>query len=167
MIKIVVSKFYGFNKAQLEMAKQGLTLLENCVNSYAFSGLVLSWNFKGVSSETVLHRLLSGSDSMDERADETFNVAFTMHWKPFSHVVGWFNSGVRMIHMNKKYVNTADKFASNCLHEYAHMCGYSHDSASDRKSVPYAMNDIFKNWYSGAYNKYIERNDNRLFKVIS
>lgn len=60
-------------------------------------------------------------------------------WK----TVGYVN-GDGKIYVNRFYVKTADKLASNIMHEKAHDIGFKHKTSTEYSSVPYSMNRIYK-----------------------
>lgn len=59
-------------------------------------------------------------------------------WK----TVGYVNGDGR-IYVNRFYVKSSDKLASNIMHEKAHDVGFRHSSSTEYSSVPYTMNRIF------------------------
>lgn len=145
--KIVCSTFKNFKAKEIETAQKGLRWLEEWLNT-DFKNEVLKETFTGskLTSEQVASRIISGSDDMNERVDYEINVAFSMYYRWWSHVVGFFNFGVRMINCNRKYFNFASEFGANAIHEYTHMAGFSHSSASEFASVPYKIGNMFLFW---------------------
>jgi hypothetical protein len=145
---ISVGEFNGFNTREKEIAKQGLIILENALNDQTFHDLILGATFTSTTktNKEILNRLLSGSDDMDARLDGIINLNFSMYYRWLSKVIGWVSPGERMIHVNRKYFGDPIDFASNALHEYAHMIGFDHKNARDFGSVPYKLNSLFTIW---------------------
>lgn len=149
MTKIECTKFIGFTDKEKIDAKKSIALLEIALNDEAFQKSVLQWRFMGttMSNEAILDRLLSGSDLLDEREDFVINLACSMYSRLFSKVIAWVNPGFRMIHFNRRRWGNEQELARTILHEYAHLLGFHHNSATDYGSVPYSFGLIFKTWY--------------------
>lgn len=151
MITIKCNLFKNFTLREMEIAKTGLKLLNDALNDKQFHEMVLATRFVGTkdSSVVILEKLLSGADHLDPRKDNIMNVQFVMYYNWFSRAIGYVLDGDRTIYVNRKYFggsNGAVNFASNCLHEYLHLIGYSHSSARDFGSPPYKMNSLFEEW---------------------
>lgn len=156
MLVIKCDKFENFSKQDIVIARQGLKALETCLNDSEFKSIVERTSFSemnGMSKDQMFKLLLSGADMMDKREDGILDLAFSMYYSRFSRVIGWVTSGTRMIHVNKKYFGQPKDFASNAFHEYMHMLGFGHKSATDYGSVPYKMNELFSVWWNKRMEK--------------
>jgi hypothetical protein len=148
MITIKCNLFKNFSVNELKIAKIGLGYLNEALNDVAFHQSVSNAKFYGTddSSAAILDKLLSGADSLDPTIDNVLNVQFVMYYNWFSRAIGYVLDNDRTIYCNRKYYGNPVNFASNCLHEYMHLIGYSHKSARDFGSVPYRMNSLFEGW---------------------
>lgn len=148
MITIKCALFKNFTVKELQIAKIGLGYLNEALNDIEFCQAVGSTKFYGTTdpSIVILDKLLSGADRLDPTKDNVINVQFVMYYNWFSRVIGYVLDNDRTIYCNRKYYGNPVTFASNCLHEYLHLVGYSHSSARDFGSVPYRMNSLFEAW---------------------
>lgn len=144
--------FQGYTVDEITTARKAIDLLNEAINSEKFHNMVIYSQFSGTSDSPliILDRLLSGADRYDPRVDYVINLRLVMYSRWWSRVVGYVIDGDRTIYTNRKFFPrnewNAVYFASNLLHEYTHLVGYSHRNAKDHTSVPYMMNSIFENW---------------------
>lgn len=149
MLVIKCDTFKNFTQKEMLIAKQGLAILEQCLNSLDFREMFFNAQFTYTNGKTkveIWDMLMSGADMIDKRDDGVMNLAFEMYYSWWSRVVGWVTPGKRTVHVNRKYFGQAVDFASNALHEYAHLVGLDHRSARDYGSVPYKLNALFELW---------------------
>lgn len=157
-VAIKVEKWVNFTENQKAIAQKGLWILETALAQESFHQKVIKAYFdpddtEGLTNEQIWARLESGADDMDETVDHVINLNFRLYYSWWSRVVGYVYPGVRMIHVNKKYFGNPVRFASNAIHEYCHMMGFHHKSATDYDSVPYEFNALFEAWYEKNFDK--------------
>lgn len=149
MIKCICYQFKNYSETERKIALRGLALLETFLNSEECKQGILTANFSstnGMKNADIYKLLMSGADMYDKREDGIINFSFTMYYRWWSKVVGYVTSGDRTIYTNRKFFSTAENFASNALHEYMHLIGFSHRSANEITSIPYKMNQLFEEW---------------------
>lgn len=109
--------------------------------SNCFQGEMLGSKFtntKGLSNAQVLGEFASRNLVANVRF---FSGSFKQNyvWKTVGYVNGDGN-----IYVNRFFVKSSDKLASNIMHEKAHDVGFKHKSSTEYTSVPYSMNRIYK-----------------------
>lgn len=145
-LRVKILDTSGFSKSDLEKIKKAEDIIEVVVNSAAYAFDFLDAKFtetNGDSNKKILDTLLSG-DCQFTDADGTMDLKLIMYYKRYSGVVGYFDGTPFSIFINRKFFSTPLSIASNLLHEYFHMIGYSHYGVFDT-SVPYlGGNTIFE-----------------------
>lgn len=143
MIKIDVVASTGFSGGQKIALQKVQVILDTVLTSVNFAEEVRKAKFTSTkdTNEQILANLLT---------DRTVKLRRYTTWKWWSKVVGYVTGkGAATIHCNAKYwdVSTALENADFIVHEFSHIVGYTHASASDYKSVPYTMNRIVQTVY--------------------
>lgn len=145
-LKVKILDTSGFTKSDLDKIELATVIIEVVVNSIIYRELFLVAKFtetNGKTNQEIFNELLSG-DCQFTDADGTIDLKLVMYYKRYSSVVGYFDGTPFSIFINRKFFSTPLSIASNLLHEYLHIIGYSHYGAFET-SVPYlAGNTIFE-----------------------
>lgn len=144
-VKVKILKTSGFSKADLAKIDAAVCLLDTVLNSQMFRSEFLKEKLtenKGKTNAEIIDHLLSG-DCQFTDADGSIDLKLVMYYKRWSSVVGYFDGTPLTIFINRKFFSSHIDIASNLLHEYFHLMGYSHYKAF-QTSVPYTANRVFE-----------------------
>jgi hypothetical protein len=157
-IKVVGGNLTGFNKVPSERARvvASYEVIEQVVNSHSFKSRVINFrnslgqrsfsSNRGMSNEQIYDFLMEGREII--RGEQTLgemNFDVNRYYRGWSKVIGYVNMGrSNTIHVNGKFYSrySISQVASNLTHEWIHLKGFTHDSARDHDSVPYAIGYI-------------------------
>lgn len=159
-LKVVPGEISGFSKYPNEMKKiqESFAVIEAVINSSEFKERVISFKGKGplggytsnnkLTNEQIYDFLMQGRELID--GDKTpgemnMDIKRWISKNPWSAVIArTFPGQSKWIEVNgKKYTwMSVTDIASNLTHEWIHLNGFLHDSASDADSVPYKVGDI-------------------------
>lgn len=145
MIKVKILKTSGFSKADLAKIDAAVCLLDTILNTKMFRDEFLKEKMTETNGKTnaeILDHLLSG-DCQFTDADGMIDLKLVMYYKRWSKVVGYFDGTPFTIFINRKFFSSHIDIASNLLHEYFHLMGYSHYERFET-SVPYTANRVFE-----------------------
>jgi hypothetical protein len=150
MTIVKIGTVHGFTRKEIRTLDQAVEIVNKAINDPKFHTLVLAQKFTSTKDHpaTVLAKLLSGADLMDPKEDHEIDVDFVMYYRWWSKVIGFVVDGERTIHTNRKYFGDPVSCASNLVHEYMHLLGYSHYSARDYRSVPYTLGNLIDSYSS-------------------
>lgn len=160
-LKVVPGQIVGFNKVPKEKEKllKAFEIIEAVVNSKEFKEKVISFEGSGptggytspneLTNEEVYNYLMQGRELID--GDTTLgemNLDIS-RYKPWyrSAVIGRTYPGKsKWIEVNGQHYTkmSVEDMASNITHEWIHLNGFYHSSASDHHSVPYAVGYIVR-----------------------
>lgn len=137
---IDIEKSTGFSEAGKKKLIEAQGILNEVLDSEIFCQKVLAAKF----TQT---KLSNPEILMLMRADKLVRVSRYYKW--WSRVVGYVSGAKDRINVNGKFFdsNTAVEAASNLLHEYAHIQGFSHYQKPWTYTVPYQMNRILEETY--------------------
>ncbi len=152
-LKVVPGEVYGFKKypSELAMIQKAIPIMEAVVNSEEFKQRVIGrqpayTSNRGMTNSQVYTYLMQGKELLNGNntlGEMNFNVERYSRW--WSKVIAYTSPGQHdWIMVNGKFYSKFDQIdiAANLTHEWIHLTGFLHDSASDRDSVPYAVGDI-------------------------
>lgn len=154
-IKVVQEKI-NFNRGSVyNILMDAMDLVEIVVNSEAFKEKVIGYinstgnrNYtrnEGLSNEEVYLKLMEGKEVLDQTTPGEMNLYIQQYNRWWSKVIGYTKIGTsKWMWVNWKFYKNFDasEMASNIVHEWIHLMGFYHDSASDHDSVPYAIGYI-------------------------
>lgn len=159
-LKVVPGEISGFTKYPNETKKihEAFDVIEAVINSNEFKEKVISFKGKGskggytsnrnMTNEEIYDYLMQGRELIDgDKTPGEMNLDIK-RWisnNPWSKVIArTFPGESKWIEVNgKKYSwMSVTSIASNLTHEWIHLNGFLHDSASDSESVPYKVGDI-------------------------
>jgi hypothetical protein len=142
-------KHTNYTQAQVVRLREAEKCIVQVMNDPAFKLATiamspftsLSGNKAGMSNENVFDDIFKGAEALMPAVNYQMDLTVNMYYSRFSKVVGWTNPSIMIVHTNSKFHNffSAEEIAGNLFHEWLHKLGYDHVSASDHKSVPYAM----------------------------
>lgn len=144
-VDIIELNYNKIQKAKLEEAKKLLALV---FNSQELRAKVASrkafTESQGLSNPLVLERILRGSEQLTPGDDYTMTLKVKMYYRRLTKVVGYTTPESLIVNTNSKFHDsfTPCQVAANLSHEWAHKLGFTHRSAADKDSVPYAIGDL-------------------------
>lgn len=160
-LKVVPGKILGFTKVPKEKERllKSFEVIEAVMNSKEFKNKVIGFQGTGptggftlpkeLTNEEVYAFLMQGRELID--GDTTLGEMNldVSRYKPWykSAVIGRTYPGKsKKIEVNGQHYSKLDvaNMASNITHEWIHLNGFSHSSASDHDSVPYAVGYIVR-----------------------
>tara|TARA_B100001971_G_scaffold215195_1_gene260333 strand:- start:163323 stop:163976 length:654 start_codon:yes stop_codon:yes gene_type:complete len=158
----VVKEQINFNRGSVyDTMMQAIELVELIVNSETFKEQVIGYmntsgqraftRNEGLSNEEVYLRLMEGREVLDQETPGEMNLYIQQYNRWWSKVIGYTKIGKsKWIWVNWKFYKNFDasEIAGNVVHEWIHLMGFYHDSASDHDSVPYAVGYIARNLIS-------------------
>jgi hypothetical protein len=127
---------------EITMLTEAILDLNNVLASECFYQDVLHANFSEINT-------LTNEEIYDYLRFKPIKIKVTMFTGSFSEtyvygVIGYFRPDIPdTIFQNRAYVTNHLEAASNILHEVMHMIGFMHE-LSFKGTIPYTMNDIFK-----------------------
>jgi len=157
-LKVVPGKITGFNNYVQEERNMltAFDIVENVINSEEFKTKVISYlskngqrtytNNKGLTNEQVYETIMNGKELLN--GDNTLgemNFDVDRYSRFWSKVIGYTNIGKdNVIHVNGKFYKNYSpaEITGNITHEWLHLMGFVHSSASDHDSIPYAVGYI-------------------------
>lgn len=144
-IKIELKEHKNFKKCELAKYKKGLDLLQMIINSRQFKERVLAASFtetNGMSSEEIYSYLISGQNKFYDEVDHNLEIYTSMYFS-WKRVVGYTYPSTVWTWLNRRVFRKMkpSSIASNCLHEYAHNCGWGHKKKKST-SVPYQLGKV-------------------------
>ena len=153
-LAVKAMKIDGFDPASLEKMEKALAVVEKVVNSEEFKNRVI--NFKnnkgerafasnnGMSNEQIYATFMEGRELLQQDTPGEMNFFLKLYNKSWSKVIGWTNRDINTININWKFFKNfkPNEVAGNLVHEWTHKIGFSHRSASERDSAPYALGYI-------------------------
>lgn len=132
-----------------------INLVEIIVNSQTFKERVIGYinsnqvrsytRNEGLTNEEIYLRLMEGREVLDQNTPGEMNLYIQQYNRWWSKVIGYTKIGQsKWMWVNWKFYKyfEASEMASNIVHEWLHLIGFYHDSASDHDSVPYAVGYI-------------------------
>jgi len=154
-------KITGFQNYVSEDRNLGVAfdIIQNIINSEEFKSQVINFlnksgnrsytNNDGLTNEQVYERIMQGKELINGDATEgEMNFDVSRYNKKWSKVIGYTNMGKNnTIHVNGKFYRNylPSKITANITHEWLHLMGFVHSSASDHDSIPYAVGYIMGN----------------------
>lgn len=169
-LKVVPGQILGFSKVPQEKERllKAFEVIEVVMNSKEFKEKVISFEGSGptggytspneLTNQEVYNYLMQGRELIDgETTLGEMNLDIS-RYKPWyrSAVIGRTHPGKsKWIEVNGQHYSKMDvaEMASNIAHEWIHLNGFYHSSASDHHSVPYAVGYIVRD----LANKYLEQ----------
>jgi len=136
---------------------QAIEMVRTIVNSDEFKEMVIGYTNEygqrsytrneGLTNEEIYSTLMEGREVLDQDTPGEMNLYIKKYrpWWPWSKVIGYTKIGSsKYMYVNwRKYKYfDAVEMAGNIVHEWIHLMGFRHDSASDHDSVPYAVGYI-------------------------
>jgi hypothetical protein len=147
-VKVTLVEAKYFSQKDISKLVKALMVLSYVINSDEFEDRVI-WERPGFikkytstddSSMVIFEKIMKANElyTGDDR-ELDFSLEYYNSW--WSRVVGYTLPSSLWIWMNWKYHlhYTPAETAGNLFHEFCHKIGYGHSSASDHKSVPYAL----------------------------
>jgi hypothetical protein len=152
----VVQEQVNFNRGSVyNTLMDAMNLVEIVVNSETFKEKVIGYinssgmrhytRNDGLSNEEIYLKLMEGKEVLDQTTPGEMNLYLQQYNRWWSKVIGYTKIGKsKWIWLNWKFYKgfDASEMASNIVHEWIHLMGFYHDSASDHDSVPYAVGYI-------------------------
>lgn len=157
-IKVVQEKI-NFNRGSVyDTMMEAIEMVELIINSETFKEKVIGFintngersytRNEGLTNEEVYLRLMEGKEVVDQQTPGEMNLYIQQYHRWWSKVIGYTKIGSsKFMWVNWKFYKNfaASEIASNIVHEWIHLMGFYHDSASDHDSVPYAIGYITRN----------------------
>lgn len=146
MVKVKILKTTGFSKSDLNKIKLAEEILNIVINSDTYKNLFLAQSFtetNGKTNQEIYDQLISG-DCLFTDADDTIDLKLVMYYRRWSKVVGYVNGSPLTIFINRKFFSTPISIASNLLHEYFHLMGFSHNDRWETSLSYLAGNELFE-----------------------
>lgn len=136
-----LGKVKGIYPSEAQMVKDAVALVEKVVRSPYFQDEVMRTQFTSTNGKTNAGIYVD----FTQRAFIVNVAMFTGSWfqNKRSKTIGYDNAD-EYVHANRYFIKTSEDLGSLVIHECAHSIGYSHKKASEKTSVPYAMNKIFE-----------------------
>lgn len=135
----------GLNGDKERAAKylEAVAQVQAVVNSPEFKNEVLLKSFTSTrkSPADVLLDMEKASEILSPGDNGIWEWEFAFYYKKRTKVIGWTNAATKTVWLNRAkfdYMELAE-IADNVAHEYMHKIRYDHSSASDLRSVPYAI----------------------------
>lgn len=133
----------GFSATQKEKHRTAQRMLETVVNSWEFRQELLSThltNTRGMSNGKIYETILNGAEVLSPEIDNEADIDVHSYRK-WGRVIGYTLPDTSRTWLNLNFFDTYtyEKIAANLIHEWLHKLGFSHNSASERTSVPYAV----------------------------
>lgn len=117
--------------------------VEEIVNSEVFKQKVLEKKFTSTqkTSAEVLETIYSASETLLPGSNGIWEWELGFYYKKNSKVIGYTTAKILTVWVNTAKFDFMDDYSvmANITHEYMHKIGFDHASASDHKSVPYAV----------------------------
>lgn len=155
----VIQEEVNFNRGSVyDTMMEAIELVEIIVNSETFKERVIGFintngarsftRNEGLTNEEVYLKLMEGKEVLDQETPGEMNLYIQQYHRWWSKVIGYTKIGSsKWMWVNWKFYKNfaASEMASNIVHEWIHLMGFYHDSASDHDSVPYAVGYITRN----------------------
>lgn len=137
----------NYNKEQKLKLGQAQAVLEKIFNSEEYKQEVLKRKFTSteLSPQEIYEKLFAGAEALIPAVNYQMDLQVRMYYS-WRRTVGYTYPSDMVVHTNSRFHNSYGvcQVASNLTHEWTHKMGFSHASARDSKSVPYAHNDIIE-----------------------
>jgi len=154
-IKVIQEQINFSRGSVYDTMMQAIELAEIIVNSETFKERVIGFintngeraftRNKGLTNEEIYLKLMEGKEVLDQETPGEMNLYIQQYNRWWSKVIGYTKIGTsKWMWVNWKFYKNfeASEMASNIVHEWIHLMGFYHDSASDHDSVPYAVGYI-------------------------
>lgn len=143
-VEIKDTNYTPNQKLKLHLAGESI---EKVFNSPEFRSSFLSTRFtsnKGMSNEDILETLLKAAERPGGVENGTMDLMVTMYSNRFSRVVGYTTFDSPFVFTNSKFHNDYNscQIAGNLSHEWSHKMGFTHESAAESSSIPYALGEL-------------------------
>lgn len=152
----VIKEEVNFNRGSVyDTMMKAIEMVEIIVNSETFKEKVIGYinstgvrsytRNEGLTNEEIYLRLMNGKEVLDRNTPGEMNLYIQQYNRWWSKVIGYTKIGTsKFMWVNWKFYKNfaASEMASNIVHEWIHLMGFYHDSASDHDSVPYAVGYI-------------------------
>jgi hypothetical protein len=135
----------GFTVPELEVVSQAEALLAKVMDSDSFRDKVLAADFtetNGMTNQEIYDCLLEGNHYFCQPSG-TIRLNLVMYMEPHSRVIGYTYLESITTYINRKFFATPVSIASNLIHEYSHILGFTH-RGNWSTSIPYTLNRIFE-----------------------
>jgi hypothetical protein len=157
-LKVVPGKIQYFDNFPKEKQKieEAIQVVEKVVNSNSFKSRVIGYQGTGplggyrgnnnLTNEEIYQFIMEGRELID--GDSTLyemNFDLRRYYRGWSKVVARTYPGKsNWIEANGKFYSgmRVEEIAANLVHEWLHLTGFYHQSASDHESVPYKVGNI-------------------------
>ncbi len=159
-LQVLPGNISGFSSKPQELAnmEEAFRIVEAVINSDEFKQKVINFvnksgarsytNNKGLTNEQVYEAIMAGNEIIGgANTPGQMNFDVSRYVKSWSKVIGYTSPGKsNTIFVNGKFYSgfKPSEISSNVTHEWLHLCGFVHSSASDHDSVPYAVGYIMK-----------------------
>lgn len=148
---VVEHVLIGFTFEQKTKHRTAQRLLETVVNSWEFRQELLGMKLtstKGMSNAKIYELILNGSEVLSPEIDNEADIsvhAYNEH-RIKGKVIGYTLPDTETTWINLYFFDgfSYDEIACNLFHEWLHKLGFTHTSANEKTSVPYALGYLIK-----------------------
>ncbi len=153
-LTVVPMSVVGFDGDKGDKINAAMRILEEVVNSEEFKSRVINFvntngdrefaSNKKLTNEEIYAQFMEGRETLQPNTPNEMNYFLKLYNKPWSRVIGYTDASINVININLKYfkTNTASDVAANLAHEWTHKIGFTHKSAAEHDSAPYAIGYI-------------------------
>ena len=153
-LSVVAMQLTGFEAEKGEKMEAAMRALEEVVNSEEFKERVINFtnkkgerafaSNKGLTNEQIYAIFMEGRETLQQDTPNEMNFYLRLYNRSWSRVIGYTDPSTNLININWKYFkgNTVNNVAANLAHEWTHKIGFTHKSASEHDSAPYAIGYI-------------------------
>jgi hypothetical protein len=143
----VTAKIYELKKftpKEREMVREAVAYGVAAFNSWQFRERFLALELtsnKGMSNASIYNLLMSGSTDLEKEEDREIDIYLEAFYS-WKNTVGYTKPLTVWIWFNRKFFNSFEVWdlARNIWHEaVGHKAGFSHKSAREHTSIPYAL----------------------------
>lgn len=138
----------GFTPEEMEKHRVSQRLLESVVNSWEFRQELLALELTStayMSNLQIYTLIMSGSEVLSPEVDNEADISIHAYFR-IGTVIGYTYPSSEKTFVNLKFFRKFDysSVASNLFHEWLHKLGFSHKSAKEKTSVPYALGTLIE-----------------------
>lgn len=101
---------------------------------------------------------MSGKEEWNREEDYEIDLKISRYAKWWSRVKGYIIPMKPTIHVNGKFFDSSSSFdvGSNLCHEWSHTLGFRHSGEYLRESLPYLINDWWKEFFNNKPTVHVE-----------
>lgn len=133
----------GSDQVRFARYMEAVREAENAMNTVEFTNKVIDMKFTStkLSGPEVLWKMDEAEELLIPGKNKIGEWKVGFYYKKATRVIGWTNGKILTVWVNTAKFDHMEiwEISANVAHEWLHKLGFDHSSASDHKSVPYAI----------------------------